>query len=55
MASLPGPKILIGVAFALLVGATVLAFFSGVPLPLIGEGQEEVLGFFDQAMALMGC
>ncbi len=50
-----GPKILMGLAFAVMLGIVAAAFLAGVPLPFINETQGSVLGFFEQAMALMGC
>lgn len=47
--SLPGPKILVGVAFALLAGATVIAFFAGVPLPILDGSVSDVAIFFEGA------
>lgn len=46
---------LVAVVFMLLFGAVILAFFSGVSVPLVTEGQTGVLSFWDNLMTAIGC
>ncbi len=50
---MPGPVIIVGIVFALLVGVGVLAFTAGFTIPMIQEGEAGVLGFFEAALAVI--